>query len=350
MSEDAQTATVLGPLRDALRRVEAQVGTLERDRVDQFAAIRTAMGRVEDETGRLGRETRSLAGSLNSSSVRGAWGEVQLRRVLEHAGLLHRCDFDEQVRAVSHHDAEVRPDVVLALPGEKALVLDAKAPMTAFLRAQAEDLEAAERSRLLAEHASALAGHVRSLAGKAYWSAFSTTPEMVVCFVPSEAMLSSALGADPALHESALAQRVVLVGPGSLLALLRTVAFTWQQEALTAHARELLALGRELHGRLGTLGGHVSRLGRSLQRSVESYNSFVGALESRVLVTARRMRELDLVEGDLELPAAVTATPRLLTAEELIEQATAEDARPELHLGSAHPPGGRPRAGRPESA
>ncbi len=334
---DDRTASVLAPLRDALTRVESHVGTLERDRVDQFATLRSVVGRVEEETARLGRETRSLAGSLNSSSVRGAWGEVQLRRVLEHAGLLARCDFDEQVRAVSGHEAQVRPDVVVALPGGKVLVVDAKAPMTAFLRAQADALEDTERDRLLREHASALGGHVRSLAAKEYWTAFRATPEMVVCFVPSEAMLTAALAADPSLHEAALADRVVLVGPGSLLALLRTVAFTWQQDALTSNARELLALGRELHARLSTLGGHTARLGRSLQRSVEGYNALVGALESRVLVTARRLRDLDLVDGDLPEPSPVTHAPRVLTAEELIETASAEDARPDLDLGSVYP-------------
>jgi DNA recombination protein RmuC len=332
VADDAQTAAVLRPLADALGRVERQVGTLERDRVEQFTTIRSAMARVEEETGRLGRETSSLAGSLNSSSVRGAWGEVQLRRVLELAGLLHRCDFDEQVRSVSRQGRQVRPDVIVALPGEKSLVVDAKAPMTAFLQAQGEDVEPSDRTRLLAEHATALSAHVRSLAAKEYWSALATTPEMVVCFVPSEAMLSSALAADPSLHEVALARRVVLVGPGSLLALLRTVAYTWQQESLTEHARELLELGRELHARLSTLGGHVSRLGGSLQRSIESYNSLVGALESRVLVTARRMEELDLVEGDLTAPAVVEMTPRVLTAMELIERVAEEDARPELDV------------------
>jgi DNA recombination protein RmuC len=332
VSEDAQTAAVLGPLRDALGRVEQQVGVLERDRTRQYAALEQTMAQVHEQTATLGRQTQSLAGSLNASTVRGAWGEVQLRRVLEHAGLMARCDFDEQVHRVSRHQRQVRPDVVVRLPGDKFLVVDSKAPMTAFLKAQADDLDADERAALLREHAAQLSGHVRALAAKDYWSAFESTPEMVVCFVPSEAMLSAALAADPSLHETAMARRVVLVGPGSLLALLRTVAFTWQQDALTAGARDLMAVGRELYDRLGTMGSHVTKMGGSLQRSVETYNQLVGALESRVLVTARRMHELEIVEDDLPTLHPVETGPRVLTAMELIEAATADDERPQLDL------------------
>jgi DNA recombination protein RmuC len=330
VADDAQTAAALVPLQEALRRVEGQVGALERDRTHQFAALTTAMSQVQSATSDLGRQTQSLAGSLNASTVRGAWGEVQLRRVLEHAGLLARCDFDEQVCRVSRHDRQVRPDVVVQLPGAKFLVVDSKAPMAAFLQAQAEELDDSQRTRLLAQHAGALKSHVVSLAAKDYWSAFDSSPEMVVCFVPSEAMLSSALAADPGLHEAAMARRVVLVGPGALMALLRTVAFTWQQDALTANARELLMLGRELYSRIGTLGAHVSRMGGALTRSVEAYNQMVGALESRVLVTARRMHELELAEAALPGPDVLQSGPRVLTALELIEAATAQDSRPEL--------------------
>lgn len=332
LAEDAETASVLRPVHESLTRMERQVAALERDRVEQFTAVRSALVRVEDEAAALGRQTASLAGSLNASSVRGAWGEVQLRRVLEHAGLLARCDFDEQVAAVSRHAQEVRPDVVVRLPGERRLVVDAKAPMTAFLQAQGEDVEADERRRLLGEHARALAGHVGTLAGKDYWSAFTGSPEAVVCFVPSEAMLSAALAADPSLHESALSRRVVLVGPGGLLALLRSVAFTWQQDTLSANAAELLTLGRELYARLGTLGGHTAKLGRSLTSSVEAYNGLVGAMESRVLVTARRMQDLGLATDPLPGQVPVTRGARPLTAVELIDAATAADRRPELDL------------------
>ena len=334
LADDAQTAAALAPLRDTLARVETQVGTLERDRTHQFAALEQTIAQVHASTASLDRQTQSLAGSLNASTVRGAWGEVQLRRVLEHAGLLARCDFDEQVCRVSRHGKQVRPDVVVQLPGSKHLVVDAKAPMTAFLQAQADDLPAEQRGDLLRQHALHLKGHVRSLADKDYWSAFETTPEMVVCFVPSEAMLSAALAADPSLHEEAMARRVVLVGPGALLALLRTVAFTWQQDALTANARELMKVGRDLYDRLGTMGSHTARMGTALQRSVEAYNQMVGALEARVLVSARRMRDLDIVEAELPQPSPIETGPRVLTAMELIEAATADDERPQLDFAA----------------
>jgi len=330
LAEDLETASLLAPLRDALGRVERQVGVLERDRVEQFGAIRAVMGRVESEAQELGRQTQSLAGSLRSSSVRGSWGEVQLRRVLEASGMLARCDFEEQVRARGRHDREVRPDVVVRLPGDRSLVIDAKAPMAAFLDAQTEDLAEDERTELLRDHARALRQHVQTLAAKDYWAAFDSTPEMVVCFVPSDAMLAAALSADPGLHERAMTDRVVLVGPGALLALLRTVAFGWQQDALSASARELLALGQELYRRLATLGTHAAKMGRSLHATVESYNQFVGALESRVLVTARRMQELEVVSDDLPDLPPLQSGPRVLTAVELLEAVSAEDARPEL--------------------
>lgn len=348
LADDAATAAALAPLRDALGRVETQVGTLERDRTHQFAALERTISQVQASTASLDRQTQSLAGSLNASTVRGAWGEVQLRRVLEYAGLLARCDFDEQVCRVSRHGRQVRPDVVVQLPGSKHLVVDAKAPMVAFLQAQADDLPPAERDRLMREHAAALKSHVDSLAKKDYWSAFETTPEMVVCFVPSEAMLSTALAANPSLHEEAMARRVVLVGPGALLALLRTVAFTWQQDALTANARELMKVGHELYDRLGTMGTHTARMGTALQRSVEAYNQMVGALETRVLVSARRMRDLEIVEDELPQPTPLEAGPRLLTAVELLEQASAEDARPQLDLDEAV--GRSRRAGQSEIA
>jgi len=344
LAEDLETAALLAPLKDALVRVEHQVGTLERDRMQQFGAIRGLLARVEGETQHLGRQTASLAGSLRSSTVRGAWGEVQLRRVLEASGMLARCDFDEQVTAVSAHDRGVRPDVVVRLPGDKVLVVDAKAPMAAFLDAQGEDLTDDERGDLLREHAASLGRHVSALATKEYWSAFREGPEMVVCFVPSDAMLGAALAAQPSLHDQALSQRVVLVGPGSLMALLRTVAFTWQQDALSSSARELLDLGRDLHRRLATLGTHTAKVGRSLQSSVEAYNAMVGALESRVMVTARRMNDLDLVDDELPVLAPVEIAPRPLTAQELIDDITAQDSRPELLLDLEVGESARPRA------
>ena len=333
LAQDQEAAALLAPLRDTLGRVEAQVSGLERERAEQFGSIHQALRRVESGTGELSRTTANLVGSLRSSTVRGAWGEVQLRRVLELAGMLARCDFDEQVSTTTVHGAVVRPDVVVRLPGHRQLVVDAKAPMMAFLDAQADGLDEEARDDLLADHARALRAHVAGLARKEYWSAFEATPELVVCFVPSDAVLAAALARDPALHEWALDSKVALVGPATLLALLRTAALAWQQDAVTASAAEVSRLGRDLYARLATLGEHTARLGRSLTSSVEAYNAFVGTMESRVLVSARRMNDLGIVSTRLPDTAPLDATPRVLTAAELIDAAVAQDARPELDLG-----------------
>jgi DNA recombination protein RmuC len=329
---DRAVASELAPLRQSLARVEQQVGALERDRVEQFGRLGETLREVAARTATLGQETATLAGALNSSGVRGTWGEAQLRRVLEHAGMLARCDFDEQVSAVTEHDARVRPDVLVRLPGDKCLVIDAKAPLQAFLRAQADNLSPAERTAHLRRHATSLRGHVETLAGKAYWSAFTTSPELVVCFVPSDAVLAAALQAAPDLYDHAQSRKVVLASPATLLAVLRATAFAWQQDSLTEHAREVLRLGGDLHSRLGTLGRHVAEMGASLRRSVQTYNKMVGTLESRVMVTSRQMHELGIVPEPHAPLAPVVDTPRPLTEADLIceELAAVTPARPEL--------------------
>ncbi|MGL4173503.1 MAG: DNA recombination protein RmuC [Actinomycetota bacterium] len=315
---DGDLLAALSPLRETLTRVERNVGTLERDRVEQYAKLGEQLGTVAQASDLLREQTASLAGALRSSSTRGTWGETQLRRVVEYAGLLSRVDFTEQATATTAEGATVRPDLVIHLPGGKHLVIDAKAPLSAFLDAGATDDDTA-RNKLLAAHAKALRGHMDVLAGRAYWEAFAPTPEMVVCFVPGDAILTAALSADPGLHERAMAQRVVLVSPATLLALLRTVAFTWQQDALAGNARELFEVGRELYGRLSTLGGHTRKLGRTLHSAIEDYNKMVGTLERRVLVTARKMNDLDLTDNTIDELSAIDNTPRILTAVELLD-------------------------------
>ena len=322
--DDQAVAAALAPLRDAMTRVERQVGLLERDRVEQYGSLAERLSEVGAQTGALRAQTAALTGALNSSTVRGAWGEAQLRRVCEHAGMLPRCDFEEQVTAVTSHGKAVRPDLVVHLPGQRCLVVDAKAPLAAFLAAQADGVSGDERTALMGEHARALRGHVDELAGKRYWSAFANAPELVVCFVPADAMLAAALSADPGLYDAAAARKVVLASPATLLTLLRTAAYAWRQDALTSSARELLALGDELYARLGTLGGHLTRMGSSLRRSVETYNSLVGTLETRVLVTARKMHDLGLAGDEPTETPPVEATPRPLTAAELIDAVEAE--------------------------
>ncbi len=327
---DLETASLIAPLHESLVRVERQVHELERDRGEQFSAVAHELARVQSSTDGLREQTASLVGSLRSSSVRGTWGEVQLRRVLEHAGLLARCDFDAQVSSRNDQGAGVRPDVVVHLPGGKHLAVDAKAPMSEFLAAQADGITAQARDQHVRAHARALRSHIDALAKRGYWTAVDPTPEMVICFVPGEAVLGAALGADPELHEHAMRLHVVLASPATLLALLRTVAYTWRQEALTEGARELLALGRQLYERLGALGRHTEKLGAALHRSIEAYNALVGSLEGRVLVTSRRMNELGLATDPVPSPQVVSVAPRPLTAVELIEALDCEVGRPQL--------------------
>jgi DNA recombination protein RmuC len=317
-AQDREITSVLSPLRDSLARVERQVATLERDRVDQYARLGQQLETVAASGESLRHQTAALVGALRSSNSRGTWGETQLRRVVEHAGMLARVDFTEQPSATSPDGRTVRPDLVVHLPGGKHLVVDAKAPMTAFLDASSSD-DPATQDRLLSAHAKALRGHVDALANRAYWQTFSPTPEMVVCFVPGDAVLAAALEVDPGLHEDAMARRVVLASPATLMALLRTVAYTWQQDALAGNARALFEVGRDLYERLGTLGSRTSKLGGTLHRAVEDYNALVGTLERRVLVTARRMRDLDLTDTELTSPEVIESAPRPLTAVELLD-------------------------------
>ena len=333
--DDRQTAAELAPLRLALGRVESQVRELERDRQEQFGSVGERLGEVARQTAQLREQTAGLSGALNSSGVRGTWGEAHLRRILEHSGMLARCDFDEQVSAVSQHDLTVRPDVVVRLPDDKVLVLDSKAPLSAFLRGQADGISAEERTGLLRQHARSLRGHVDALAGKAYWSAFTTTPELVICFVPSDAVLAAALQAAPDLYDHAQSRRVVLASPATLLALLRALAFAWQQDTLADNARELVRLGTELHQRIGTLGKHVTAMGSSLRRSVETYNAMIGTLESRVLVTSRSLTEAGVAESAHPTPEPVRATPRPLTAPELLADELAEVANARAEIDPA---------------
>jgi DNA recombination protein RmuC len=326
-AQDRELAGVLAPLGESLGRVETHVRTLERDRLEQFARLDAQVGSVAAAGESLRAQTASLAGALRSSNARGAWGEVQLRRVVELAGLLHRVDFDTQVSGTTPDGGMVRPDLVVRLPGGKQLVVDAKAPLSAFLDAHAEGAPDDVREERLRAHARALRGHIDQLAARDYPLAFSPTPEFVVCFVPGESMLSAALDADPGLHDHALGRGVVLTSPGTLVALLRTVAFTWQQDALAGNARELFEVGRELYARLGSLGTHSAKLGRTLFRAVEDYNALVGTLERRVLVTARRMSELDLASQPLAETLPLEVTPRPLTAAELLDDL---GRRPEL--------------------
>ncbi len=319
-AQDRELAATLSPLAGTLQRVEEQVRALERDRLTQLTELGTQIETVRRQTG-------ALAGALRAPTSRGAWGEVQLRRVVEHAGMLDRVDFDVQVSGVGPEGQQVRPDLVVHLPGGKHVVVDAKAPLSAYLEASEDDAGPAnplgtggpDRGRNAAErHARALRGHVDALAAKEYWRAFDPAPELVICFVPGESFLAAACAQDPSLLEHAMARRVVLATPTTLLTLLRTVAITWRSDVLSGSARQVVEVGRELYDRLSTLGTTTSRLGRSLERALEDYNAMVGTLERRVLVSARRLHDLDLAETELASPDQLTVTRRPIGAPELL--------------------------------
>jgi DNA recombination protein RmuC len=313
-------ARAVAPLHDTLRRYEQRVADLEHERVDAYAELREQVRSMGVVSGELRTETKQLVAALRAPQVRGRWGEHQLRRIVEAAGLLEHCDFAEQVTAATDNQG-VRPDLVVRLHGGRTVVVDAKAPFDAYLSAM-EARDEHTRDNHLDRHARHLRGHVDALAAKAYWTAFELTPDFVVLFVPADPFLDAALQRDPTLMEHAFARNVVLATPATLIALLRTVAFSWRQEALAQNAMAVHALARELYGRLSTLGDHVGKLGGALGTAVTAYNKAVGSLESRVLVSARKLAEMGVSDEDLPAPAQVEMTPRQPQAPELYDGAT----------------------------
>ena len=317
-------------VREGLERLHDQMRDLERHRISWQSQLRQQVEDVRHSTDTLRRETAALSTALRKPQVRGRWGELHLRRAVEVAGMVARCDFLEQV-SVRNDDGLQRPDLVVSLAGGKSVVVDAKVPLDAFLDATGADSDE-DRDTHLARHARQLRQHVDTLGAKAYWRALPATPEFVVLFVPGESFLSAALEAEPALLEYAASRQVVLATPTTLIALLRTVAYAWTQESLADKARDIHALGRELYDRLGVMGGHLDKVGRSLTSAVTSYNKAVGSLETRVLVSARRFAEMEVSATELLSPAPVTEAARPLTAAELLD--VVADRRPELEPGA----------------
>jgi DNA recombination protein RmuC len=315
-SQEAVSRAV-APLHETLRRYEQRVAELEHDRVDAYAELREqvrSMGAVSSE---LRTETKQLVAALRAPQVRGRWGEHQLRRIVEAAGLLEHCDFAEQVTATTDQSG-VRPDLVVTLHGGRSVVVDAKAPFDAYLSAMESRDEPARNSHL-DRHAKHLRGHVDQLAAKSYWTAFDQTPDFVVLFVPADPFLDAALQRDPSLMEHAFTRNIVLATPATLIALLRTVAYSWRQEALARNAVAVHSLARELYGRLSTLGEHVGKLGGALGGAVTAYNKAVGSLESRVLVSARKLADLGVSGDQLATPPQIEIAPRQPQAPELLD-------------------------------
>ncbi|MGH3770458.1 MAG: DNA recombination protein RmuC [Pseudonocardiaceae bacterium] len=315
---------LLGPITQSLHRLDGQIRTVEKEREAAYAGLREQVGAMHRTSEQLQSETRQLVTALRAPQVRGRWGELQLERIVELAGMVEHCDFSRQVTATDtsgDDDALVRPDLVVHLAGDKHIVLDAKVPFGAYLEA-VEATDPDRRADRLAAHARHLRAHVDSLAHKSYWQRFETTPEFVVLFVPGDPFLEAALQSDPALLEHAFERNVVISTPTTLIALLRTVAYTWRQESLARNAARVHELGRELHSRLATMGSHVAKLGKAIGGAVDAYNKTVTSLESRVLVTARRFGELGVVAEQLDTPEQVERSPRSVQAVELLASAT----------------------------
>lgn len=312
---------LVGPMRETLTRVEQQLRESDVARARSHAELAQQVEFTRRGAEQLREQTQSLVTALRRPEARGRWGEIQLRRVVELAGMTAHVDFDEQVVV----EGGLRPDMVVRLAGGKNVIVDSKVSLAAYLEAASSSDEAVRDARLAA-HARHLKAHVDQLASKAYWSALPETPEFVVMFVPGEAFLAPALDQDPGLLEHALSRRVHIATPTTLVSMLRTVQYAWQQEKLSENARAVFDLGRELYDRLSGLSRHLERVGKSLTSAVGSYNQAVGTLETRVLVSARKLAALGVVDAELTAPASVSETARVLSAPELI----ADDRAPEL--------------------
>ncbi len=306
------------PLRESLEKVDGKLGEIEKARVSAYSALHEQLkSLVETHLPMLHAETAKLVNALRLPTVRGRWGEIQLKRVVEMAGMVDHCDFVEQVSR-STEDGRLRPDLVVKLPGGKHIVVDAKAPVEAYLQA----VEAADddmRQRCLADHARQVRDHVTALSRKAYWEQFNPTPEFVVLFLPGETFFSAALQHDPSLIEFGVQARVIIAAPTTLIALLRAVAYGWRQEELAQNAQEVAELGKQLYERIAKLAEHWTNVGDRLGKAVDAYNHATASLETRVLVSARRLRDLKAApEGTtIEAIQPIDRTPRALQAPEL---------------------------------
>jgi len=300
------------PLKESLERMDQQLQSVERVRQESYGALRTQVATLSERAG-------SLTNALRTPHVRGRWGEAQLRNVVEYAGMIEYCDYVSQA-TTSTDDGTLRPDLVVRIPGGKHVVVDAKAPLSAYLDAF-ETSDEAERERRFADHARQVREHVTKLSAKAYWRQFEPSPDLVVMFLPDESYLRTAHEHDPSLQEYAWSSNVILASPSTLMMLLRTVAMTWQQETIAESAREISDLGRELYKRLSTMGAHFAKLGRSLDGAVDAYNKTVGSLERQVLVQARRFEQHGI--SGIEPPEVqpVDRQTRSLAAAELVDPA-----------------------------
>ncbi|MBM3678846.1 MAG: DNA recombination protein RmuC, partial [Actinobacteria bacterium] len=324
------------PLRESLGKVETQVGALERARQEAYGALTEGVRQLRADQERLRTETGNLVTALRAPHVRGRWGEIQLRRVIEMAGMLPHCDFDEQSTSTDADGRTLRPDVVVRLPGGKTVVIDSKVPLVAYLEAFHEGVDDAARRRHLADHARHVRDHLQKLGQKAYWRQLPSTPEFVVMFLPDETFLRAAFDHDPTLMELAIANNVIPASPTNLIGLLRAVHYGWQQETIAESARQVSDLGRELYRRLSTMGAHVAKLGKSLDGAVRAYNETVGSLETRVLPQARAFERHGITGVEAPELAPIERATRRPSAPELATREPSPAARElteELPLG-----------------
>jgi len=337
-------AQLVEPLRAALERTEAQVQAIERERRDAFTALRTQIEGLAGGHAQLQRETRNLVTALRRPEVRGRWGEMTLRRVVELAGMAEHCDFTEQLQVVGE-DGALRPDLVVHMPEARDLVVDVKTPLDAYLEA----IEAATdeaRGVALKRHAQQVETRVRQLGSKNYWAQFENSPEFAVLFLPGDQFLSSALAERPDMLETALKQRVIIATPSTLIALMKTVAYGWRQKAVAENAATIRGLGQELHRRLGTFVNHLAQLGQRLGRAVEAYNSAVGSLERQVLPQARRFPELGVTaDTPIATLEPVSQLARKSTPVAAVEDASVQSA---AALANAEPPPAPPASSQSE--
>ncbi len=307
----SDTKSLLDPVATQIQELRGAVTSLQ----SSYDENKGLSNIISTQITQLTDTTAALHGALKSSSARGAWGEQQLRNVIELAGMEPYCDFDEQT-TLSNNDRLQRPDAVVRLPNDSRVVIDAKTPLDAYLRAQ-EAPDTATQQRFLQDHAKAVRDHARVLADKKYWTQFDRAPEYVIMFIPGESFLSDALRADPALLEVAMRSRVLIASPVNLLALLLAVAKGWQAFQIAEHAEKIAQLGKELYERVDTVLEHIDKTGRGLETAVRAYNSMVGSMESRVLPTLRKFKETGIAVGEVEDPKSIDTAPRQLSAPEL---------------------------------
>lgn len=307
---------MLQPVHTALLKVDGKMVELEKERVGSYQVLKQQVSELINTQKELRSETSNLVKALRAPTVRGQWGEMQLKRVVEMAGMVSHCDFLEQVNNATEN-GRVRPDMIVNLPGGKKIIVDAKAPLSAYLEAlEAKDDQV--RQQKMADHARQVRTHIKSLSQRAYWDQFTDTPEFVVLFLPGETFFSAALESDPSLIEVGVKEKVILATPTTLIALLRAVAYGWRQESLTESTRIISELGKELYKRVSDMGDHFNRLGKHLSQSVDCYNQTLGTLERRVLVTTRKFKEINSVDETIEELLPIDAQPRHIQSVDLI--------------------------------